>query len=126
MKNLSKMKQQKRWQRHARVRSKVRGVEERPRLSIFRSNKNIYAQIINDASGKTLAHAQDLNEKELAKIESKEFKGKIAHAYKVGQLVAKRALEKGIDKVMFDRGGYKYYGRVRAVAEGARDAGLKF
>lgn len=126
MKNLSKIKRQKRSQRHNRVRSRVQGVEERPRLSVFRSSKYIYAQVINDVSGKTLAHAQDLNEKEISKIEGKEFKGKMAHAYKVGQLVAKRALEKGIDKVMFDRGGYKYYGRVRAVAEGARDAGLKF
>lgn len=126
MKKLSKIKLQKKQQRHRRVRAKVKGTAERPRLSIFKSNKYIYAQIINDELGVTLIQAQDLNEKTIKSIESDESKGKISEAYKVGQLIAKRALEKGIEKIVFDRGGYKYFGRIKAIADGARKGGLKF
>lgn len=126
MKSVLKIKKQKRIQRHTRIRSRVKGTAARPRLSVFKSNGYIYAQIINDEIGATLAHAQDLNEKELEKIKSNDLAGKIANAYKVGQIIAKRALGKGVENVVFDRGGYKYYGRVKAVADGAREGGLKF
>lgn len=126
MKKLPKIKLQKRQQRHRRVRAKVKGTVERPRLSIFKSNKYIYAQIINDELGVTLIQAQDLNEKAAKSIKQDGLTGKISNAYKVGQLVAKRALEKGIENVVFDRGGYKYFGRIKAIADGARKGGLKF
>lgn len=126
MKKASKLKQQKRAFRHRRLRAKVKGTAERPRLAVFKSNACIYAQVINDETGNTLASAQDLKEKELEKMKVSELKGKAAKAYQVGQLIAVRALGKGIEKVVFDRGGNKYYGRVKAVADGARDAGLKF
>lgn len=126
MKKLSKIKLQKKRQRHRRVRAKVKGTAERPRLSVFKSNKYIYAQIINDELGVTFIQAQDLNEKTIKNIESDESKAKISEAYKVGQLIAKRALEKGIEKIVFDRGGYKYFGRIKAIADGARKGGLKF
>lgn len=126
MKILSKIKQQRRIRRHKRIRSKVKGSESRPRLSIFKSNKYIYAQVIDDISGATLTQARDLSEQEIKKVGVKDFKGKTAAAYKVGRLIAKRALEKGINQVVFDRGGYKYYGRIKAFAEGARKGGLKF
>jgi len=106
--------------RHVRVRAKISGTPERPRLNVFRSNANIYAQIIDDVNGVTLAAASTLE---------KAFEGATGNkeaARKVGKLVAERALEKGIDTVVFDRGGYLYHGRVAALAEGAREAGLKF
>ena len=106
--------------RHLRVRSKISGTTDCPRLDVFRSNKNIYAQIIDDTQGITLASASSLE---------KEFGGNGSNkeaAKKVGELVAKRALEKGIENVVFDRGGFVYHGRVAAVAEGARESGLKF
>lgn len=126
MKNLSKLNQKKHTRRSERVRAKVRGVKERPRLSIFKSNRFIYAQIIDDKTGTTLAQAQDFNEKEVSKTKNKELSGKILKAYAVGELIAKRALDKGVKRVVFDRGGYKYYGRVKAVADGARKEGLEF
>jgi large subunit ribosomal protein L18 len=107
--------------RHARVRKKIFGTAERPRLNVFRSNKHIYAQIIDDMKAVTIVSASTLD---------KEFDlgstGNIEAAKKVGELVAKRALEKGIKKVVFDRGGYLYHGRVKALADAAREAGLEF
>ena len=106
--------------RHLRVRSKISGTAECPRLDVFRSNKNIYAQVIDDVKGVTLVSASSL-EKEFNGVGSNKEAAK-----KVGELVAKRALEKGIENVVFDRGGYIYHGRVKELAEGAREAGLNF
>ena len=109
-----------RLKRHIRVRGKISGTPERPRLNVFRSNANIYAQIIDDVNGVTLASASTLD---------KEFEGATGNceaAKKVGLLVAERAKEKGISVVVFDRGGYVYHGRVAALAEGAREGGLNF
>jgi large subunit ribosomal protein L18 len=107
--------------RHARVRAKLSGTETRPRLNVFRSNKHIYAQLIDDVNGVTLASASTLD-KEL----NLESTGNVEAAQKVGELVAKRAVEKGIKSVVFDRGGYLYHGRVKALAEAARENGLEF
>lgn len=109
--------------RHLRVRKKVFGTSERPRLCVFRSEKHIYAQIIDDTVGHTLVSASTLD-KELRNSLKKTW-NKIA-AREVGKLIAKRALEKGIETVVFDRGGFKYHGRVKELADGAREAGLKF
>jgi len=109
--------------RHLRVRKKVFGTPERPRLAVYRSNKHIYAQIIDDTKGHTLAFASTLDKELRGRLEktwSKEA------AKEVGKLIGKRALEKGIEKVVFDRGGYKYHGRIKELADGAREAGLKF
>jgi large subunit ribosomal protein L18 len=106
--------------RHKRVRGKISGTAERPRLSVFRSESNIYAQIIDDVAGNTLVAASSVE---------KAFEGNggnIEAAKKVGAMVAERALQKGIEEVVFDRGGYVYHGRVAALAEGAREGGLKF
>ena len=106
--------------RHKRVRGKVSGTPERPRLIVFRSETNIYAQIIDDTQGVTLASANSLEK-------GFECDGtKTDAAKKVGQMVAERAKAKGIDTVVFDRGGYVYHGRVQALAEGAREGGLQF
>ncbi len=113
------IKSQQRERRHARVRAKVLGTVERPRLSIFRSNKFIYAQIIDDETGKTLVSASDME------LKGKK-KGKIESSNTVGTELAKKAKEKNISKVVFDRGGYIYTGRVKAVADGARAGGLDF
>ncbi|MED4311421.1 50S ribosomal protein L18 [Heyndrickxia coagulans] len=107
--------------RHARVRAKLSGTAERPRLNIYRSNKNIYAQLIDDVNGVTLASASTLD-KEL----SLESTGNVEAAQKVGELIAKRAVEKGIKEVVFDRGGYLYHGRIKALADAARENGLQF
>lgn len=109
--------------RHFRVRNKVHGTPERPRLNVFRSAKHIYAQIIDDVAGNTLVAASTLD-KEIK--ENVKYTGNKEAARLVGKLVAKRALEKGIESVVFDRGGYLYHGRVKELAEGAREAGLKF
>ena len=106
--------------RHVRVRGKISGTPERPRLNVFRSNANIYAQIIDDVNGVTLVAANTLE---------KEFEGATGNceaAKKVGAVLAERAKAKGINVVVFDRGGYVYHGRVAALAEGAREGGLKF
>ena len=106
--------------RHSRVRSKISGTAERPRLSVFRSENHIYAQVIDDVAGTTLVSASTVE---------KSFEGSgsnIEAAKKIGALVAERALQKGIEEVVFDRGGYIYHGRVQALADGAREAGLKF
>ncbi|MFC1998101.1 50S ribosomal protein L18 [Chloroflexota bacterium] len=109
--------------RHARVRNKVSGTAERPRLCVFRSTNHIYAQVIDDVGGHTLAAASTLTP-ELKKDSS--GKTKVAQAGLVGTYVAKLAAGKDISEVVFDRGGYKYHGRVKALAEAAREAGLKF
>ena len=109
-----------RLKRHARVRAKVSGTAACPRLDVFRSNSNIYAQLIDDVTGVTLAAANS------AEKDFGENGGNKAGARKVGQLIAKRAVEKGISEVVFDRGGYIYHGRVQELAEGAREGGLKF
>lgn len=114
-------KNEKRKKRHLRLRNKVQGTPERPRLNVFRSSKHIYAQIIDDLAGKTLASAST-QDKEI-KVESA---GNKEAAKEVGKLVAKRAMEKGVEEVVFDRGGYIYHGRVKELAEGAREGGLKF
>ena len=109
-----------RMRRHIRVRGKVSGTPERPRLNVFRSNANIYAQIIDDVNGVTLVAANTLE---------KEFEGTTGNceaAKKVGAVLAERAKAKGINVVVFDRGGYIFHGRVAALAEGAREAGLEF
>ena len=106
--------------RHKRVRAKISGTPERPRLSVFRSEKNIYAQIIDDVAGNTLVSASSVE---------KDFEGSGSNkeaAKKVGRLVAERAIAKGIEEVVFDRGGYIYHGRVKELADGAREGGLKF
>ena len=109
-----------RLKRHKRVRGKISGTPERPRLNVFRSEANIYAQIIDDVAGVTLASASSLEK-------GFECDGtKSDAAKKVGQMVAERAKAKGIDTVVFDRGGYVYHGRVQALAEGAREGGLQF
>ena len=109
-----------RQKRHLRVRNHVAGTAQRPRLNVFRSLAHIYAQIIDDEKGTTLAAASSLD---------KDFQGKggnIAAAKAVGTAIAKKALERGISEVVFDRGGYIYHGRVAALAQAARDGGLKF
>ena len=108
--------------RAARVRKKVTGRPERPRLSIFRSNKHIYAQVVDDVAGRTLAAASTVD----PQIELTGASGNKAAAAAVGALVARRALEKGISSVVFDRGGYRYCGRVASLADAAREAGLQF
>ena len=124
-----KLKQEKRYRRHKRIRAKVSGTKERPRLCVFRSNKHIYAQLIDDEKGHTILSASDLelkgSEIQISKSKMKKNR-KVAISFEVGKLIAKKALKKNIKKVVFDRGGYKYHGRVKALAEGARDAGLKF
>ncbi|MBU5335306.1 MAG: 50S ribosomal protein L18 [Clostridiales bacterium] len=116
-------KNAKRLQRHKRVRRKVFGTPQRPRLCVFRSSNNIYAQIIDDTNRVTLVAASSLDEA---------VKGAVNHtgnkeaAKLVGEMVAKKAVEKGITEVVFDRGGYIYHGRIKELAEGAREAGLKF
>lgn len=116
-------RKEERQKRHKRIRKKVLGTPERPRLSVYRSLNHMYAQIIDDLKGHTIVAASSLD---------KEFKddgprkGNIRTAKKVGELIAKRALEKGIKKVVFDRSGYLYHGSVRALAEVAREAGLEF
>jgi large subunit ribosomal protein L18 len=112
-----------RLRRHRRVRKKISGTAERPRLSIFRSTNHIYAQLIDDDKGITIASASTLD----ADVKSKAGTGGNIEAAKlVGELIAKRASEKKVDQVVFDRGGFLYHGRVKALADAAREAGLKF
>ena len=113
-------KNQARLRRHRRVRGKISGTAGRPRMNVFRSRSNIYAQIIDDVKGVTLVSASSV-EKDFGM-----YGGNKEAAKKVGEIVAKRALEKGIENVVFDRGGYIVHGRVKELAEGAREGGLKF
>ncbi len=141
-------KNQKRYKRHKRIRAKIFGTALRPRLCVFRSAKHIYAQVINDENGTTLVSASDFElgqknktaPKNVRKLTQKDNKlnamsgggelktltKKIAIAWEVGKLIAKKSLEKNIKKVIFDRGGYIYHGRIKALAQGAREGGLEF
>lgn len=113
-------RREQRQKRHLRVRKKVSGTTERPRFAVYRSEKNIYAQIIDDVKGVTLVSASSLD---------KDFEGLGSNkeaARKVGQIIAKKAIDNGITEVVFDRGGFIYHGRVQELAEGAREAGLQF
>jgi large subunit ribosomal protein L18 len=112
-------KPQKRLRRRRRVRARIRGNAERPRLSVYRSNRGVFAQLIDDDTGRTLA-AVSWTESELRKLDSME------QAKRIGQLLAERAKAAGIESCVFDRGGYRFHGRVAQVAEGAREEGLKF
>ena len=109
--------------RHIRLRKKIRGTESRPRLAVFKSNTNIYAQVINDKTGETIVSASSLEKEFRAK-----FGGKlnIEVAKTIGETVAKRAKEKGVQAVVFDRGGFIYQGKIQALADAAREAGLEF
>lgn len=112
-------KQQRRNRIHTRIRAKIMGTQERPRLCVFKSGKHVYAQLIDDNTGKVLVSASD--------VKTKVKKGgKVSHSMEVGKLIAKEALAKKIEKVVFDRGGFVFHGRVKAVADGAREGGLKF
>jgi len=142
----NKLKTKQRMKRHYRIRAKVRGTKEAPRLSVFRSNKGLYVQLIDDEKGETLASASSKEVVGKSKVKSqkpkvKSPKSKVKRrnkqkvgmkltrseqAREVGKLIAKKALGKKIQKIVFDRSGYKYHGRVKAVAEGAREGGLKF
>jgi len=122
-------KQEKRFKRHKKIRARASGSKEKPRLCVFRSAKHIYAQLIDDDKRKTLVSASDLEiktSKSKAQKEESKMSGKTAKAFELGKLIARKASEKKIEKVVFDRGGYKYHGRIKAVAEGAREGGLKF
>ena len=110
---------QRRLRRRRRVRAKVRGTAERPRLSVFRSNRGLSAQLIDDAASRTLA-AASWTEADLRKLKATE------QAKRAGELIAQRAKEAGIESCVFDRGGYQYHGRVKALADGAREGGLSF
>lgn len=109
--------------RHIRVRRRLGGTPDRPRLNVFRSHTEIYAQVIDDEQGHTLVSASSIDHDLRADMVGKK---KVEQAQLVGKSIAKRALEKGITQVIFDRGGYRYFGRVKALAEGAREAGLEF
>lgn len=106
--------------RHVRIKKKIRGTPDRPRLCVFRSNRHIAAQIIDDSQHKVLMGASSINDKQFLK------KKKIEVATEIGKRLGKQAIEKGITEVAFDRAGFKYHGRVKALADGAREAGLKF
>ena len=116
-------KKKARLKRKKRIRKNLAGTEQRPRLSVFRSSKHIYAQVINDDHGFTLVTASSL---EKVFKEQTEFENKVAAANFVGKLLGERAIKKGIKQVVFDRNGFLYHGRVKAVSEGAREAGLDF
>ena len=122
MRAIRKIKTQadRRARRHLRVRKRVHGTEARPRLVVFRSSKHIYAQVVDDTRGVTLVGASDSSEG--IQVDGK---GKTAKSFALGALIAARAKEKGIARVVFDRGGYQYHGRVKAVADGARKGGLE-
>ncbi|HYR30945.1 MAG TPA: 50S ribosomal protein L18 [Gemmatimonadales bacterium] len=123
MRSIHKIKTQahQRYRRHLRVRKKVSGTPERPRLVVFRSSKHIYAQLVDDTKGLTLFGASDRSEGIAV-----EGKGKTAKSFALGRLIATKAKTQGITTVVFDRGGYQYHGRVKAVADGARKGGLEF
>lgn len=114
-------RQKARVKRHLRVRNKISGTTERPRLAVYRSEKNIYAQVIDDNNAVTLVSASSLDKDFQEKIGSNKEAAKL-----VGKMIAERAIEKGIEEVVFDRGGYVYHGRIKELANGAREAGLKF
>ncbi len=121
----AKSKTDSRKKRHRAIRKRIEGNTERPRLAVFRSTRHIYAQVIDDLSQKTLVATSDVDADKGAGKGASAGKKK-DRAKQVGAAIAKKCLEKGIDKVVFDRAGYKYHGRVSALADGAREAGLKF
>lgn len=110
--------------RHVRVRAKVSGTQARPRLNVFRSSAHIYVQVIDDLAGTTLVSASDLDE--AVRERAGEGATKVARSKAVGEIIAERSKEAGIEAVVFDRGGFLYHGRIKAVADGARESGLKF
>jgi large subunit ribosomal protein L18 len=118
-----KTRAQRRTRRHRSLRLKVRGNAERPRLNVFRSLSQIYAQVVDDGAGTTLAAASTLDEELKPRLQGL---SKVEQAKLVGQAIAERAKGRGLSKVVFDRGGYRYHGRVKALAEGAREGGLEF
>ncbi len=120
---MSLKKEAQRKRRKRRIRKKVFGTAERPRFAVFRSSSHIYAQIINDDAGHTIISASTLD-RDMASFSG--HKGNKDAAKKVGEILAKKALDKGVKKVVFDRGGYLYHGRIRALADGARESGLEF
>lgn len=125
--SMTKKNKQKRWRRkraHFRVRNRMRGTEERPRLAVFKSARHIYAQVIDDDAGRTLASASTLDQDVIGKLEGSS-RGNVAGAKAVGEVVAERAKAQGVESVVFDRGGFIYHGKVKAVADAAREAGLK-
>lgn len=124
MKRVYRTKSERRERRQARVRTKVTGTSQRPRLSVFRSLRSVYAQLIDDTTGKTVVsvHAKATD----SKTNVGERKGKTAKAYRLGKALGEKAKSQNITAVVFDRGGYRYHGRIQALAEGARDAGLEF
>lgn len=109
--------------RHRRVRTRVRGTAEAPRLSVFRGLRSLIVQLVDDEAGKTLCA---VHSREIKNVEAGDRKGKVAVAYSVGKVLAEKAKAKGVSRIVFDRGGYKYHGRVQAAAAGARDGGLQF
>ncbi len=119
-------KNQTRTKIHIRIRKKIAGTTERPRLSIYRSVSHVYAQVIDDSKGETLVSAGTVEKGKGQKGDKRPTGGNVASAKEVGKLIAERAKEKGIKKVVFDRGGYLYHGRVKALADAAREAGLEF
>ncbi|PIQ69543.1 MAG: 50S ribosomal protein L18 [Candidatus Tagabacteria bacterium CG_4_10_14_0_2_um_filter_40_13] len=128
MRDINKIKKQKRIMRHRRVRAGIKGTADKPRLNIFRSNKHIFLQLINDEKGRTIVSASDLSVKGAKKKQGvhKEKEVKTQVAFETGKALAVLAKEKKIKHAVFDRGGYAYHGRVKAAAEGARLGGLKF
>ena len=124
--NKTKEKIAKKIRRKAKIRAKISGTKEVPRLSVYRSNTSIFLQVIDDSSSKTIvsAHSREIKVKKAKKDD--EQAGKVAVAFELGKLIAKKAIDKKVKTVVFDRGGNKYHGRTKAVADGAREAGLKF
>lgn len=125
---MTENKQIKRRNRHKRIRAKIFGTLKRPRLCVFRSNNHIYAQLIDDEKNNIICSVSDLKMKKIkGKSAGKEGTGaKLLSAFEVGKDIAEKSLEKKIEKVVFDRGGYRYHGRIKAVADGAREGGLQF
>jgi large subunit ribosomal protein L18 len=111
---------------HTRIRKKLTGTPERPRLNVYRSENHIYAQVIDDAKGVTLVSATSVEKGKGIKGDKRPTGGNVSSAKEVGKLIAERAKDKGIKKVVFDRGGYLYHGRIKALADAAREAGLEF
>ncbi|QTA78856.1 50S ribosomal protein L18 [Desulfonema limicola] len=122
----SDLKRKSRQKRKKRIRKKMVGTSERPRLSVFKSAKHIYAQIVNDVEGNTLVAASSMEKDIREDPDIVSEKGKIPVAARIGKLIADRAMQKGVKKVVFDRNGFIYHGRIKAVSEGAREAGLDF
>ena len=122
MTTIAKKRRDSRLRRHRRVRKKIHGTAQRPRLAVYRSNKHLVAQLIDDDSGRTVVSASSLE----ADFRGKQGGGNVAAAKAVGGLVAQRAKQAGISKVVFDRGGFLYHGRIAALAEAAREGGLEF